>query len=224
MASIQVTGYSNVAGLIPEQAIREFIELFFEGDKDIHVQCTKDVRELRRLNGDRKIKDRTRGEHRYLPVSEKHVISLVAENIEKSRDDQPCGGNIPPPHPSVKAAMILAHEIKHANQYYAQGTGDRFWGRGRKYTSRACERDARQFVDERIGEICAYFAVDPPRPHLSGPHPDQGVEVETIAEVLADCSEVTLEDIKEELRRSGCLNPANVARVVEMLRAEGFEL
>ena len=99
--------------------------------------------------------------------------------------------------------------------------------RSRDYWSRACERDARQFVDERMEEICAYFGVPFQRPQHAGvvtPMADPLVEVRGVAALFRGCTRVTVGDVREELRLSRMLNPRNVRLVLEELKRTGTEV
>jgi biotin operon repressor len=165
-----------------------------------------------------------------------HTITLVRKNIVKAFENgKHCGGNLPAPTLKVAAASVVVHELQHANQYKLNSGQNKFYGklgglrkdgkpRMQHYKNRACERDARNFADERMGEICAYFAV----PFQKGPAgtngSGQGAEVLNVAALLLDCEEVSMDDVRDELRASKALTPTNVRAVIEELKKNGLEI
>lgn len=175
-----------------------------------------------------------RGEHHH--TWDGHFIALAKKAIHNSFEKKiAVGGTIVPPTLKVACACTLVHELMHANQVKFHAGEKGFYGkmngvnakghpRMKHYWGRACEREARAYVDEHINEICAFFAVDPPRPTVSmGGRVGQD-EVMSVADLLCECEEVTLEDIKDELRISKVLNPSNFKIVMEELKKRGFKI
>lgn len=197
--------------VLTEDEVRDFIGLFYRWGAGRFL--------IRRDEKER----RFRGEH-CCGMDGVHVITLVEKNIRRDFEKkQRVGGNLVAPTLQVAAGMVLAHELQHANQSRQHLRTEGFYT-DHRYWNRACERDARQFVDEHLNQICAYFAVDPPmRGRVEEVAPGQE-EVLAVADLLGECSDVTMEDIKEELRTSKVLNPKNVATVIALLKEQGFEV
>jgi hypothetical protein len=180
-------------------------------------------------------KKSARGEHNS-DWAGNHYIALAKKAIHNSfNKKQAIGGTIVPPTLKVACACTLVHELQHANQvkfhkgemgFYGRMSGVNAKGnpRMKHYWGRACEREARAYVDEHINEICAFFAVDPPRPTVSmGGRVGQD-EVMSVADLLCECEEVTLDDIKDELRISKVLTPNNFKTVMAELKKRGFKI
>lgn len=208
--------------LLGQEIVSDFIDLFFE-----HADPTATW--LVRLEDGRVDFN---GQHMYNPNTREHTISLSERNIRRHFDSgrRDFGGNLKFPDIDLRmaAALVLAHEIQHANQSKIHRGNQLFYGylggynargkpRMKQYKGRACERDAREFVDSHVNEIFAYFDAPPPRRHrvLVADDSDELVEV---ADLLCECEEVTMDDVRDELRASGILNPKNVQRVLEILR------
>ena len=197
--------------LLSKDEVRDFIDMFYRwGDAKFIVRTDKNERKVR-------------GRH-CVDLGGVHTVSLVKQNI--ARDFQrgtTIGGNLRAPSLKCAAGMVLAHELQHANQSKLHKQEEGFY-RDHRYWNRACERDARQFVDEHIAEICAYFDVSAPV-RRKGPAPTGGdSEALAVAGLLSECSEVSMEDIRDELRASGILTPSSVRLVVEHLRGQEIDI
>ena len=153
-----------------------------------------------------------------------HTIMLCKRNIVRDfRKGTTMGGNMKAPALRAAAGMVLVHELQHANQTKLHRAEEGFY-RDHKYWNRACERDARQFVDEHMNEICAYFGVEAPaRRKVSASIPGDE-EAQAVIGLLSECSAVTMDDVRDELRASKILTPENVARVVQSLREQGIDI
>lgn len=216
---IDITGILKMEGLLTKQSVIDTINLYYRwGDATFKVVCFDNVREMRAFHHDPKIKPTVRGEHRWARSGNTHTISLVRLNIEKAwLEKNAAGGNVAPPSEQAAAIMVLMHEIQHANQtgLHAQTKSSTFWNE-RGYRNRACEREARSFVDEHLDELCAYLGLPPIRDHRKV-RGDVDQELEDIVDLLSECDEVTMDDVKEELRASKILNPRNVMEVMSRL-------
>jgi hypothetical protein len=224
---IEIIGLPVMNGLLTKQAVEDTINLYYRWtDARFRVVCFHDIREMRVWHKDPKIKKTVRGMHQAADFGKSHTISLVRENIEKAWEDKiAAGGNIAPPTLKAAPIMVLIHEIQHANQiqlHAAPADGGRFWNE-RGYHNRACEREARTFVDEHLDEVCAYLGLPPVRDRRK-PKGDVEQEIDDVVDLLCECSEVTMEDVREELRASKILNPKNVTRVLELLQQNGFDI
>lgn len=211
--------------VLSEDEVRDFIEMFYRWEDSKFLIC-RDEKERK-----------FRGQHSQ-DWSGTHIITLVEKNIKRDFDAKKrTGGNFVAPSLKIAAGMVLAHELQHANQtklhkhettFYGKAGGMTPTGKPRmkQYWGRACEREAREFVDNKMPEICAYFQT--PWEGRGGPtignHGDANREAAAVAELLQECSEVTMEDVKEELRASKILNPRNVIFVVEELKRNGVDI
>lgn len=198
--------------LLSEAEVRDFIDMFYRwGDAKFNILCDESEK-------------RFRGEHR-LGLSGMHIITLVRKNITRDYEAKiRIGGNLQAPTLKVGAGMVLAHELQHANQTKIHKLSESFF-KSKSYHHRACERDARAFVDEHMEEICGYFAVpfqSRSRCAGAGNQGEAAEEALAVAALLSECEGVTMDDIREELRASGILNPRNVQAVVGELRRQGL--
>jgi hypothetical protein len=220
--------FASISDLLNEAQVQDFVEMFYRwGDSQWCLAANEKFKRLR-------------GVHSYNPFTDTHTITLCRKNIVEAFEKKlTCGGNVGGSAPTlqVAAGFVLAHEIQHANQTKLHRPTDQFfYGKHRKggpekpdpkYWNRACEREARQFVDERASEICAYFGA--PAPSMLSERTgarsigDDGPELLAVADLIGECSEFDLEDVKAELRASGILNPVNVTRVLQLLREQERE-
>lgn len=214
-------------GLLSEDEVCDFIDMFFHYDDPQAKWIIRNV--SRKEAGD------FNGQHMYNPNTREHTISFCKENIcrcyTKGRRD--FGGNLKLPDidPKMATALVLAHELQHANQSKLHKGNELFYGvlgginakgqpRMKHYKGRACERDAREFVDGHLNEIFAYFNLPPPRRNrvIIAEDPDELVE---IADLLCECEEISMDDVRDELRASKLLNPTNVQRLLQILQERG---
>lgn len=162
-----------------------------------------------------------------------HEITFSMKKIEKDfKSGKKIACNMKAPTLKVAAAMVLMHELQHANQekmhkgemgFYGmmQGVNARGNPRMKQYWGRACEREARSFVEEHINEVCAYFAAPFQMRRKAAAIGDNGSEsreVSAVAALLKECPGVTMDDVRDELRASKILTPSNVQAVLEILR------
>jgi hypothetical protein len=204
--------FTDYAGFILSEAqARDFVEMFYRwGDAKFNITTNEKER-------------RWRGECRSDGFGG-HTITLCRKNIVRDFNMKlSVGGNILAPTIECAAGMVLAHEIQHANQTKLHKFQEGFW-KDHRYWNRACERDARLFVDEHANEICAYFSAPPPMRRGIGGGGDQGGEVLAVADLLCECEAVSMDDVRDELRASKVLNPVNVAAVIARLRESGIEV
>lgn len=213
--------------ILSETVICDFIDLFYNYDTDSSTKWIIRVAEKESFNG----------QHFYNPNTKEHVITFCEKNIRKyyNKGRREFGGNLKLPDIDLKmaAALVLAHELQHANQSKLHKGHELFYGylggmnsqgkvRMKHYRGRACERDAREFVDVHLNEIFAYFNLPSPRRSkvLVATDPD---EMADVADLLCECEEITMDDVRDELRASRILNPKNVQRLLEILRDRGVE-
>ncbi len=210
--------------ILTEDEVRDLIDLFYRwGDARFTVRTDEKERKFR-------------GQHTSGLDSDFHTIVLVKKNIVRDFGKRsPLGGNVPSPSLRVGAAAVLVHEIQHANQaklhfremgFYGTKLGLTPTGKARRkqYRGRACERDARAFVDERLDEICAYFAEPPPTRLVAADMETDRGEALAVADALLGRSEVALGDVREGLRAANALTPGNVRTVLARLRERGIEV
>jgi hypothetical protein len=214
--------FENMRDLLTEQAVRDFIEMFYRwGPTHFKIVGVRNATEARRYLDEPKLKGAVRGVHQFFPLSDRHMIVLVRDSIiDGFKRSRHLGGNVIPPTLQAGAAMVLAHELQHANQHKIH-KGDSGFFKEHAYFDKATERDARAFADEKLDEICAYFGVPPPR-RKPVERPPEESEVDDVIELLRDIPDVTMDDIREELRASKILNPKNVKKVVDILEGGGL--
>lgn len=213
--------------LLNEQNVVDFIEAFYVYDDPNSTWIIEHETGSVDFNG----------QHIYNPNTREHTISLSEKNIRRQHSSgrRDFGGNLKLPDIDVKmsAALVLAHEIQHANQAKSHKGNELFYGylggfngkgipRMNHYKGRACERDAREFVDVHLDEIFAYFDLPSPRRHRVLV-PDAQDEVAEIADLLSECEKISMDDIRNELRSSNVLNPKNVQRVLQILQERGLK-
>jgi hypothetical protein len=182
--------------LTNKSTITDFINLFFRWNDSKFI-----------ITHDRKHPKR-RGSHIFIPITKLHEISLSKKNIEKDfNKNTRLGGNICAPTLEVGAIMVLTHEIQHANQTMFHHHQKSFY-KG-KYDKKSCEVDARRFVDENFDIILEYFGLS-----------KSTNELKEIADCLNLSDEISVEDIKLELKLSGLLNEQNIKIVQNFLKKE----
>jgi hypothetical protein len=200
--------------LLDEEEARDIIEMFFVwGDSKFII--TTDEKEKR-----------WRGYHQWFDMAREHKITLSKKNITRDFNDKArVGGNHVAPTLKVAAAMVLVHELQHANQVklHKPIAGSSFYTE-HHYWNRACEREARGYVDEKLNEICAYFGVPPVMRSGSRAAATDHDEVDAVVDLLSECEYVSMDDIKDELRISNVLNPSTVKHVRGELISRGVEI
>lgn len=219
-------------GLLSKSEVCDFIDMFFMYDD---LQTKWIIRNVPR-GGMAKVD--FNGQHMYNPNTREHYITFCLDNIERcfKKGRRDFGGNLKLPDINLKmaAALILAHELQHANQSKLHTGNELFYGvlggfdakgkpRMKHYKGRACERDAREFVDGHLNEIFAYFNLPLPRRNkiLVAEDADELVEV---TDLLCECETISMDDVRDELRASKILNPRNVQRVFQILSERGIEI
>lgn len=156
--------------LLSEDEVCDFIDMFFSYDDKSYTWVIRNENKSVDFNG----------QHMHDPNGKRHIVSFSEKNIRKRIDEgmRRFGGNvkISDIDPKAAAALVLAHELQHANQSKLHGQDERFYGylggynkrgkpRMKRYKNRACENDARAFVDSHLNEIFAYL--DRPAPRRS---------------------------------------------------------
>ena len=211
--------------ILNEGEIMDIVELFYRwGDAKFRLLTNEKEKKFR-------------GQH-HMGWDGVHEITLCEKNIKRDFDRKHrVGGNFAAPTLKCAAAMVLVHELQHANQtklhkhqssFYGNMGGETANGRTRMkhYWGRACEREAREYVDNNMAEICAYFQApwQGGRTTTMVSTKESIGEAQAVAELLQECPQVTLEDVKDELRASKILNPANVRLVIDFLKKNGKDI
>jgi len=167
-----------------------------------------------------------------------HQITLSNRVIQRCFANKARIGGNKTVAPTIKAAaaQVIVHELMHANQeklhkgekgFYGIKNGHTQTGKPKmkRYWGRACEREAREYVDVKFNEILAYFNL----PLQKGSKVRDGVanggvaaEVSAVIALFLECSEVSADDIRQELRLSKILNPGNFKAVADELKKNGF--
>ena len=146
---------SHGNGLISSSEIIDLLDLFYKNDSSKF--------EINFPNGsDPKSK---RGWHLYKGKTKSglylHEIFIYEDQIKKDiLDFLPMGGNRISPNEKIGTAMVLVHEMRHADQAMTHlmnnGSGGAFYLG--KYKARPCEVDARRYVDENFEAIVELFS------------------------------------------------------------------
>lgn len=221
--SFEFEGWENVEGLISRSEVQDFVEMFYrwEGTKFTFFGASTPA-DLRKKFNDKRIKTGLRGECRIFMPERRIHITLVDSTIRNGFTSKTqLGGNLLAPTLNVGAAMVLAHELEHANQFRTHKPTSGFFNEHR-YINKASEREARRFADEKLREICAYFSVPYEVAAARVDPEEEESEIDGVISLLSECTEVTMDDVREELRASRILNPANVQEVVRRLKDEGI--
>jgi hypothetical protein len=208
------TGSENFEDVLDEDEMVDIVTFFYKwGDARFEIMCDGDS-------------ERTRGAHIYLPVQETHVITLSRRAIDAgvSRGYR-LGGTKPAPTVRVGTAMVLTHEVQHANQAGLHRAGERFYT-VKNYERRPCERDARAFVDQHTDQIRALLGDQGSFAEGTGVHraPCTTDGLEDVADLFDELPEVRLGDLVHELRLSGLNSPKNVVTCREILEGRGVRV
>ncbi len=213
---------------ITHQVVDSFSELLTQGEVEDLINFFyrwKDTRFEVTYKNEQRYR---RGLHLYVHHERTHRIVLSPGPIIRAVEGkQRIGGNGTAPGLGgrdslrVGAAMVLVHELQHANQAGQHLATEKFYTH-RDYNTRPCEREARTFVDSNLREIMTMVAPE----LLSVVVPGQamcadGDTVEDILCAFEGLDEVSVDDIRKELRLSGLNNPINLGRVMHELRAAG---
>lgn len=207
--------------LVTRQEVRDVIDMFYRfAPTNFLITCRTDRKEKKgRL---------LEGSHLYRSIDRTHVIFLDPRSIAKAfAGGLNGGGNIRVPNLKIHFLSVLVHELQHANQVIIHGN-DAGTVMNRRvpfqtYTSRACERDARSYVDDNLERLAAFCGVKI-RKNLVGKKkevPEADKELVEIADAFADLSSFTILDVVDELRSSGINNARNVTKVLELLKKRG---
>lgn len=218
----------NCFTLLNQDLVCDFIDMFYAYDDPPNVKwIVKNV-----SNTD------FNGQHLFNPNTREHYITFNEKNIRQSFDSghRRYGGNVSLPDIDLKmaAALVLTHELQHANQSKTHSGDKNFYGflgsftptgkpRMKHYKGRPCEVNAREFVDAHLNEVLAYFEKDGPR-RSKKKIPNDERELLNVVDLLLECAELTLDDVRDELRSSRILNPKNVEIVIQRLRDRGVDL
>jgi hypothetical protein len=221
---LKFTNWDRVHKLVSEEATADFVEMFYRWPAcNFEFVAFQSAHEWKNFFSEKKTNYKLVGEHRYYGFGG-HRISLIVDNLEKYfAKGSPLGGNVCSPSLQVSAAMVLAHELQHANQVKMHAASSAFYD-DHKYIDRACEREARNFADEKFGEICVYYGIETPLKKQVIRPTDEQSELEAIKDLLLECHSVTMDDVKDELRASKLLNPKNVKNIISDLRLAGVKI
>jgi len=212
--------------LLTKEEVMDIVELFYRWEdakfRFVDGKCSKST---------------YLGQHNY-GWDGVHIITFNKKLIERCFERKvSIGGNFSiAPTVKMAAAQVIVHELMHANQeklhhgekgFYGIKNGVTKTGKPKmaRYHGRACEREARDYVDVKMNELLAYFNL----PSQKGPKvamvetkAEVNREAAAVSELLQECSKVTFEDINDELRASKIMSPANFMAVVSELKKRGF--
>lgn len=214
----------STKSILSRDEIIDFIEMFYRwGDSTFNIIISD-------KGGN------TCGNHIYNAFAKRHSITLFPKALRNVIDKKrSIGGNHKFENEKIGMAAVLTHELQHANQAAFHKHEGIFYGntgkltptgksQKKQYQYRACEREARAFVDDHTNEIYAYFAAPPPMRRLVTVVGKDQDELVAVADVLCEVSDPTVDDIRDELRASKQLNPTNYAAVVKILTDRGIKV
>jgi len=213
-----------VGSILTKEQIIDFIEMFYRwGDSSFEIVISKKG-------------GKTCGNHIYHPWERRHVITLFPNALRNVIEKKlAIGGNHKFQDEKIGMAAVLSHELQHANQAAFHKHDSIFYGntgaitpsgkpKKKNYQHRACEREARMFVDDHTNEIYAYFSAVPPMRRPVGVVGKDQDELLAVADLLCEVGEVTVDDVRDELRASKQLTPTNFAAVANMLKERGIQI
>lgn len=203
-------------GRVTREMIVDAASFFYKGDSS---ELTLHIADCERKDDDRLTKKSStlRGSFEHLP----RRINLYTETIRKHFGKKiHCGGNFVCASYEASVISVFVHEVQHANQALIHpDSGEKFW-RGRSYFGRPCEVDARRFVDENRHQIANILGAE-----LELATPEELEDSESLfGHFLAffmEFEEVSIDEIRSQLRSSKMNNPIYMGRIMESLSAEG---
>lgn len=211
--------FTNSHLLLPylsEQQARDIVDAFFRfsAEIDIYAQIKPTERRDRRR--------RTMGLHSY--ASGGHTIQIFVDNIkEVFHEKGRIGGNFSPPSLEMAFAMVLVHELTHANQAHQHSEQEKFYT-SKRYVTRPCEKEARATVDQNMSIISKLIDIEVPEQHDFGPVIPVEDELEEIVASFSELDLVEFSDLREELRSSKILTPSNLLKAVSSLEEMGVKV
>jgi len=214
--SISFFDWNSNDFLLSKQEVIDIIDVLFRGEETFHIYG-KMTRERQNRP--------TLGLHVSHALSPGlHEIYLAPEKIHGvCAFNRPTGGNRVAPHLKLAEAMVLAHEIQHANQSlnFDHTKQKSFYGDKKRYRTRPCEMEARSFADDSVQQLAAILKI--PLAHEEIKTVPRS-EIDLIVECLSEADEVSIRDIVEELRSSGLNNAVNVKSVSARLSEAGTKV
>lgn len=197
--------------LLTKQQVKEIIELFFNGTDTKFCVMT----------GSGKASSRSaRGVHIYNLLGGYHEIYLNTPLIINHYSRRlPMGGNRVAVSVQHAAALVLCHEVQHANQTLKHRSEHEFY-KG-KYRARACEREAREFADKNYDMLAAFVGKQIVK-HRSGDYVP--CDMGRLIESLKEAGTVTFDDVREGLRLTDSNNAKSFEVLVSSLREAGVRV
>jgi hypothetical protein len=193
---------------------QDIVQLLFRGDSHFFLYGV--------MSADVKDKSRTRGNHQFLGSC--HVIHLNGDAIVRDvKNGDPVGGTIYVPDPRLGAAMVLAHEVQHANQHLDHANEDKaFWGTKKsRYENRAAERDARMFADQNMKILAS--VLDVPLEKEQDVFMKVGAALRPLWDVLTQSDEtISAEDLRKEMQILGIGDDRSFEAGLKMFRTSGI--
>ncbi len=212
--------FEIIADLISKDEIVDLITMFYKwGDSQFEVTCSDED-------------PHRRGAHVYAHMSQVHKISISRVAIERGVQGRArMGGNKTAPSVRMGLAMVLVHEIQHANQTGLHNYAENFYTHPH-YMTRPCEREARDFVDKNMAVINSIMSQDGFHDEITlaegtgvyGMKAPTFDRVEDIADVFEANSRVSMADLLTELKLSGLNSPKNAGRLRAICQQKGIEI
>lgn len=194
---------------ISKEEITDIIDLFYKWrDSKFSIVCLDERSNLRGL-------------YMYKEFEKMHVITLNLFSIQNSiLKKMRVGGNFPSTSVRIGIAMVLVHEIQHANQGGVHKRNEHFYTH-ENYETRPCEQEARYTVDSNMRSILSILNEDD-FCYLPIYKNEIVVKdsVEDVARIFKSFAQVSIFDIIEELRLSGLNCPKNVLKIRSLLEKD----
>jgi hypothetical protein len=197
---------------LTKEEVQDIVDLLFRGDAPFFIYgvMAKDA------------KKGTRGRHEFLGNC--HVVHLDGRAIVQDvSEGLPVGGTIYVPDPRLGTAMVLAHEVQHANQHLDHARADKsFWGNKRsRYMNRASERDARMFADQNMRVLAEILGIPLQREQEN--FETVGRALKPLWEILTETDEIiSRDDLLKEMRVLGIGDERSYAAGLKMFEASGL--
>jgi hypothetical protein len=213
--------FDRLSGVLSRAEARDLIDVLYRWDIDRN--CTFQL--LGHIMVEKKRGHHTCGQHSFQVYENRHLIGLDLTQIEYCvKKKLAVGGSIKTPNMKICAGMVMAHEIQHANQVFHHARENRgsFYAQQKKYYGRPCEREARAFADDNVEVVAGIL--NQPVPYGNRPvlgMVSYGPDILAIADDLEGIREVSLSDLREELRSSGCASPENIRILREEMELRG---
>jgi len=184
-----------------EQEYRDIFESLYRGNPrtgTISITVTK-------------LPGKMRGLHTFTASGEHQIKIDVHKIMGDFATGEAIGGNSPAPTLRMAVGLVLAHETQHANQILLHNGHEKFFN-SRRYRTRGCEAEAREFADNNSGVVAQVLSEHVNHEIKSD---DQSSDcVEDFFRAVEDAQDMSIDEVIEVLRGLGKNNPIDLDRVM----------